>query len=102
MIHQNSARFYESVIYDREFTGLADSFEEGQRISNHFLKKQNLTKRVLTQQHHGVFVIGPSASCALDDTYFFEKACKLQVELIKIGDDPKACVMSEAGAKNVF
>ena len=77
MIHQNSARFYNSIIYDREFDGLADSMEAGTRIANVFLKPSNNKKRVLTQRHHGVFVAGASAALALYDVYWFEKACKI-------------------------
>ena len=76
MIHQNSARFYNSIIYDREFSGLADSFKEGVRISNK-LKSADSRYRVLLQKHHGVFVIGPCASIAFDDVYWLEKACKV-------------------------
>jgi len=77
MIHQNSARFYKSIVYDREFSGLADSFDEGTRIADAMLKKGNETKRILTQKHHGVFAIGECAANTVDDIYFFEKACKL-------------------------
>lgn len=85
MIHQNNARFYKSIIYDRDFTGLADSFEEGNRLADRFLEKGNQSKRVMTQRHHGIFVIGSCASSAVDDVYYFEKACKIQCEMMKMG-----------------
>lgn len=58
--------------------------------------------RVLTQHHHGVFVIGPCAACAVDDIYYFEKACKLQCEMMKMGQDPKKAAMSEESAKYTY
>lgn len=48
MIHQNHARFYKSVIYDREFNGLAYSFDEGKRMAELFAKEGNENMRVMT------------------------------------------------------
>ena len=48
MIHQNHARFYKSVIYDREFNGLAYSFDEGKRMAEMFAKEGNENMRVMT------------------------------------------------------
>ena len=77
MVHQNSSRFYDSIIYDRNYNGLGECFEEGQRMADCFLGAGNESKRVMMQQNHGIFVIGPSASLAFDDTHWLEKACKV-------------------------
>jgi len=37
------------------------------------------------QKYHGIFALGASAPLALYDIYWLEKACKLQVELLKVG-----------------
>ena len=32
MVQQNCARFFDSVVYDREFNGIVDNDEEGKRM----------------------------------------------------------------------
>ena len=76
MVHQNSGMFYKSIVYDRHFTGLGDSFDKGNRMASIFLKPENELKRILLQKHHGVFVIAPSIQVAFFDLYFLEKACQ--------------------------
>lgn len=52
--------------------------------------------------HHGVIVIGPNCWEAMDDLYFLEKCCKLQVELMKMGKDPRKCAMEDETAAFVY
>lgn len=46
--------------------------------------------------HQGILVIGPNCWEAIDDLYFLERTCALQVEMMKLGGDPKKCAMTDA------
>lgn len=49
-----------------------------------------------------MFVVGTCAAVAIDDVYWFEKSCQLQVELKMLGSDPKKCAMSDEAAKFTY
>ena len=102
MIHQGSNRFYKSVLYYRDFNGLVDNDAEGNKIADEFLKAGNERKRIMQMHHHGLLVVGPNCWEAMDDLYFFEKTARLQVEMVKIGGDPKKCALSDEDAKMVY
>lgn len=74
MCSQNSLRFYQDVAYDDDYQGLALDAGEGDRIS-----RRLGDKRVLFLSNHGVIVVGPSIAVALDDLYYLERACLVQV-----------------------
>ena len=78
-VHQNSCRFYDSVVYYREFNGVVNNDEEGINLANEFKKKENRgqNKRVMMMRNHGIMTIGPTAPQALMDLYFFEKCCRI-------------------------
>ena len=75
MVQQNCARFFDSIVYDREFNGIVDNDTEGIRLGNLFLK--NTKNRVMSMRHHGVCVVGPSCAEAIEDLYYFEISCRL-------------------------
>jgi ribulose-5-phosphate 4-epimerase/fuculose-1-phosphate aldolase len=73
-ISQNALRFHGRVAYDDDYTGLALNEDEGERIAS---KLRNAD--VLFLANHGVLVCGPSVAYTLDDLYYLERACMLQV-----------------------
>mmetsp|Transcript_13710 Transcript_13710/g.20450 ORF Transcript_13710/g.20450 Transcript_13710/m.20450 type:complete len:283 (+) Transcript_13710:96-944(+) len=74
MIHQNSARFYDEIAYDTEYTGLVLGKEEGDRLA------ENMgAKRVLLHQNHGVITAGDTVAEAFDEMYYLERAAMIQI-----------------------
>jgi len=73
-IDNNTARFYGKITYDNDFGGIADSDEEGRRIT-----KVIGSRSVLMMGNHGVTVIGETIAEAFEDLYYLEKACKTMV-----------------------
>ena len=61
-VHQNSCRFYNSVVNYREFNGVVDNDDEGINLTKQFQKKGNESKRVMLMRNHGIITIGPSAA----------------------------------------
>jgi ribulose-5-phosphate 4-epimerase/fuculose-1-phosphate aldolase len=73
-IDNNTARFYERIAYDSNFSGIASSDREGIRITNSFAGK-----KALMMGNHGVTVIGDTVADTFEDLYYLEKACKTMV-----------------------
>ena len=46
-------------------------------------------------------VIGGSCAEALSNLYYFEKACKVQIEMMSMRLDPKKCAMSDEQAEKI-
>ena len=84
-VHQNSCRFYDSVLNYREFNGVVDNDEEGINLTKQFKKKGNDNKRVMLMRNHGIITIAENAAEAMMDLYFFERAAQVQIELAKMG-----------------
>ena len=79
-IHQNSLRFYDDVAYDNDYNGLAETFEEGDRIAAAMGDKS-----VLFMANHGVMVAAPTIAEAFDKLYYLERACEVQVLALSTG-----------------
>lgn len=94
-VHQNSCRFYNSVLNYREFNGVVNNDEEGVHLTEEFLKKGNETKRVMVMRNHGIMTVGPTAAQALMDLYFFEKCARVQVEMMQMGQNLDDCVIDD-------
>lgn len=77
---QNALRFHGDVAYDREYGGLAQDLDEGERIA-----RAMGDKRVLFMANHGVIVVGESVAAAFDDLYYLERACQTQVLAMSTG-----------------
>lgn len=69
-IDQNTARFFNRVIIDEGFGGMAFE-EEGERCS-----KLLGTYKIMMMGNHGVLVAAPSVAEAFDDLYYFERAAR--------------------------
>ncbi len=77
---QNALRFYGDVAYDRDYRGLAQDMDEGERIA-----RAMGDKRVLFMANHGIIVVGDSVAAAFDDLYYLERACQTQVLAMSTG-----------------
>ncbi len=71
-IDMNTMRFAGRVALDANFSGMALSGEEGDRVAG--LMGQG--KTVLLMANHGVLVIGESVAAAFDEMVYFERAAE--------------------------
>ena len=101
-VHQNSCRFYNSVVNYREFNGVVDNDDEGLNLTKQFKKKGNEDKRIMLMRNHGIITIGPNAAEAMMDLYYFERAAQVQVELAKMGQNLDDCEMDLETAQGTF
>ena len=69
-IDQNTARFFDRVVVDDHFDGMAFE-QEGERCS-----KLLGSKRIMLMGNHGILVVASTVARALDDLYYFERAAK--------------------------
>ncbi len=72
-IDQNTARFFNRVVIDEGFAGMAFE-EEGERCA-----RLLGDRKVMLMGNHGVMVVGPSVAEAFDDLYYFERAARTLV-----------------------
>jgi ribulose-5-phosphate 4-epimerase/fuculose-1-phosphate aldolase len=86
-IDQNTARYYNRVVYDLGYGGIADNDAEGLRLARML---GNRTTMMLG--NHGVLVAGPSVAEAFDNLYYLERACQTLVFAYSTGQ--KLNVMS--------
>jgi ribulose-5-phosphate 4-epimerase/fuculose-1-phosphate aldolase len=71
-IDMNTMRFFGRVALDGDFSGMALSDSEGDRVAD----LMGEGKTVLLMANHGVLVIGPHVAAAFDDLYYFERAAE--------------------------
>ena len=94
-IDQSSAMFYNRVIIDTEYGGLA--FEsEGERCAALFKDKK---KFVMVMGNHGVLVIGETVSETFDRLYYFERAAQTYILALQTGKPLR--IMSDSIAESV-
>ncbi|MEP3674656.1 class II aldolase and adducin N-terminal domain-containing protein [Sulfitobacter sp.] len=80
-IDQNTATFYNRVVVDEQFGGLAFE-EEGERCA------QMLTdpaKKVMIMGNHGVLILGASVADAFNRLYYFERAAETYIRALQTG-----------------
>jgi len=75
-IDQNTARFYNRVVVDEGFGGMAFQ-EEGERIC-----KLLEHKRIMMMGNHGLMITAPSVAQAYDEMYYFERAAKNYIKAL--------------------
>lgn len=96
MIHQNSLRFWNDVVYDHTYNGLVLGNEEGDRLA-----RVMGDKKLVMHSNHGVIIAGRSVASAFDDLYYLERACEVQVKAlsmnkpVKMIDDKTAKIFKE-------
>ena len=81
-IEQNTMRFFGRVAVDEGFEGMALTEAEGERLAGIMGDKS-----VLLLGNHGVVVVGPTVGRALDELYYFEKACETLVIAYSTGKE---------------
>ncbi|MGY6536377.1 MAG: class II aldolase/adducin family protein [Pararhodobacter sp.] len=70
-IDQNTMRFWNRLVIDEGFEGMGLSDAEGDRLAG--LLEGG---KVLLMGNHGVLVAAPDVAQALDEMYYFERACQ--------------------------
>ncbi len=80
-IDQNSAMFYQLILVDDSYGGLAFE-DEGERISALFTDP---LKKVIVMGNHGVMVVGASVAEAFNTLYYFERAAETYVLALSTG-----------------
>jgi ribulose-5-phosphate 4-epimerase/fuculose-1-phosphate aldolase len=80
-IDQNSAMFFNRVVVDEHYGGLAFE-EEGERCSRLFADPK---ARVMVMGNHGVLVIGDTVGDTFDRLYYFERACETYIKALWTG-----------------
>ncbi|GBQ63484.1 ribulose-5-phosphate 4-epimerase [Ameyamaea chiangmaiensis NBRC 103196] len=79
-IDQNTARYFNRVVIDRHYGGMADSDAEGARLTSLLGDRTRLM-----MGNHGVMVVAPTVGEAFDDMYTLERACQLLVNAYATG-----------------
>lgn len=77
-IDQNTATFFNRVVIDEEYGGLAFS-EEGERCANLLSDTQC---SVMIMGNHGIMVIGDSVAETFDRLYYFERAAETYIKAL--------------------
>lgn len=80
-IDQNSAMFYDRIVIDENYGGLAFE-EEGERCAEML---QDPKKKVMIMGNHGVLVIGSSPADAFNRLYYFERAAENYIRALQTG-----------------
>lgn len=80
-INQTAARFYNRVVIDESYGGLAFE-EEGERCAELFADPDIM---VVVMGNHGVLAVGDSVGMAFDRMYYFERAAELLVKSYMTG-----------------
>lgn len=80
-IDQNTATFYNRVVVDAQFGGLAFE-DEGERCA---AMLTDPAKKVMVMGNHGVLVLGDSAADAFNRLYYFERAAETYIRALQTG-----------------
>jgi ribulose-5-phosphate 4-epimerase/fuculose-1-phosphate aldolase len=82
-IDMNTMRFFGRVALDSDFSGMALSDAEGDRVAE--LMDGGAT--VLLMANHGVMVVGPTVAQTFDDFYYFERAAQTLLTCYSTGKE---------------
>ncbi len=80
-IDQNTAMFFNRVVVDEGYGGLAFE-EEGERCAELFADPK---VKVMVMGNHGVLVIGDTVAETFDRLYYFERACETYIKALWTG-----------------
>ena len=80
MTNQNTIRFFDRIVYDEAYEGLAVAREEGERMCQALGEK-----RIMIHVNHGVTVAGPTVEEAFFGLYYLELVCKEYFLVISSG-----------------
>ena len=80
MCTQNAFRYWSRIAYDEDYSGVALSAAEGDRMCQALGDKD-----ILFLRNHGVLVSGPTVAKAYDDLYYLERTAMVQVLAMQTG-----------------
>ena len=80
-IDQNCATFYDRIVVDEQYGGLAFE-EEGERCAGLFTDPK---KKVMVMGNHGVLVIGATVAETFNRLYYFERAAETYIRALQTG-----------------
>lgn len=80
-IDQNTATFFNRMVIDNEFGGLAFE-DEGKRCAAALSDPQ---KKVMVMGNHGVLVIGDTVADTFNRLYYFERAAETYIRALQTG-----------------
>ncbi len=80
-IDQNCATFYNRIVIDDHYGGLAFE-EEGERCAQLF---DDPKKKVMVMGNHGVMVIGDTVAETFNRLYYFERAAETYIRALQTG-----------------
>lgn len=80
-VDQNSAMFFNRIVIDDHYGGLAFE-EEGERCSRLLADPK---VKVMVMGNHGVLVIGDTVGDTFDRLYYFERACEVYIKALWTG-----------------
>ena len=92
-IDQNTATFYNRIVVDDQFGGLAFE-EEGMRCAQLFTDPK---VKVMVMGNHGVMIIGDSVADTFNRLYYFERAAETYIRALQTGKELR--VLSDAVAE---
>ena len=85
---QTAAFFHGHIAYDDDYTGLADTLEEGERLAAVLGNKH-----IVFMKNHGALVVGDSMAQAYRRLYRLERVCRMQ--LLAMGSGNPLNVLSD-------
>ena len=94
-IDQNSAMFFERIVVDGDYGGLAFE-EEGERCASLFSDPK---VKVMVMGNHGVLVIGATVADTFNRLYYFERAAETYIRALQTGRELR--VLSDEVADKV-
>lgn len=80
-IDQNCATFFNRIVVDEDYGGLAFE-EEGQRCAQLLVDPKC---KVMVMGNHGVMVIGDTVADTFNRLYYFERACETYIRALQTG-----------------
>ncbi len=80
MCTQNAFRYWDRIAYDEQYSGVALSADEGERMCRVLGDKD-----ILFLRNHGVIVSGRTVAQAYDDLYYLERTAMVQVLAMQTG-----------------
>ena len=80
MCTQNAFRYWNRIAYDEQYSGVALSAAEGDRMCRALGDKD-----ILFLRNHGVIVTGPTVAQAYDELYYLERTAMVQVLAMQTG-----------------
>lgn len=80
-IDQNCCTFYDRIIIDDGYGGLAFE-EEGERCASLFTDPR---KKVMVMGNHGILIIGETVAETFNRLYYFERSCETYIRALQTG-----------------